>query len=193
MNELKNWFQHRRHEAPDRVPLAQAIGQDLALSPHEIAALGYAAVVHDVGMTMVDREIVEGAHPLNEQERTRMRRHVELGTAVLDRIDIMNTVREIVMSHHEWWDGSGYPRGLRGEAIPIGARVLAVVDAFESLTRGRAHRASTTRESALEVLRRARGTQFDPGVVDALERILPAMHEADDDTRLRTEPMREGR
>ena len=108
-------------------------------------------------------------------------------------LDIMNTVREIVMSHHEWWDGSGYPRGLRGEAIPIGARVLAVVDAFESLTRGRAHRASTTRESALEVLRRARGTQFDPGVVDALERILPAMHEADDDTRLPTEPVREGR
>ena len=168
-----------RHSAPDRVRLAQAIGQDLALTPGEVAAIGLAAAVHDVGMTMVDREIVDGGQPLSDEDRTQMRSHVEMGAAVLDRMDTMDAVRDVVMSHHEWWDGSGYPRGLRGEEIPVGARVLAVVDAYESLTRGRAHRAPLQREAALEVMRVGRGTQFDPDLVDALERILPAMRATD--------------
>src|SRR5262249_48355207 len=109
--------------------------------------------------------------------------HVELGDHVLEhletmgmdgfeRMETMHFVREIVMSHHEWWDGTGYPRGLGGTAIPTGARVLAAVDAFESLVTGRPHRAAESWAAALTVLRERSGRQFDPDVVDALERVV---------------------
>jgi len=81
-------------------------------------------------------------------------------------------VRELILSHHERWDGGGYPRGLKGGEIPQGARILAVVDAYESMTVGRAHRAAKSREEALGELRRLKGRQFDPRVVDAFESAL---------------------
>jgi len=193
---LRHVLEHvrqRRHAAPDRVRLAQAIGQELALSAGEVAAIGLAAAVHDVGMTLVDRDLIEGNQPLNEVDRARMQRHVEMGAALLDRIDTMDVVRDVVMSHHEWWDGTGYPRGLQGEKIPVGARVLAVVDAFESMTRGRAHRPARSAEAALDEIRSVRGTQFDPDVVDALERILPAIRALDDAESRAAEPAVEGR
>jgi len=84
----------------------------------------------------------------------------------------MQGVREIVMSHHEWWDGTGYPCGLAGTTIPVGARVLAAVDAFESLVAGRPHRRPESAETALEVLFGLRDRQFDPDVVDALQRAV---------------------
>jgi HD-GYP domain-containing protein (c-di-GMP phosphodiesterase class II) len=121
-----------------------------------------------------------------------MQRHVELGAELLDRIEAMSAVREIVLSHHEWWDGTGYPRGLRGEEIPIGARVLAVVDAFESMTLGRAHRPAMSREAAIDEITGLRGTQFDPDVVDALERILPSLWTADENWQRET-ALSEGR
>jgi signal transduction histidine kinase/response regulator RpfG family c-di-GMP phosphodiesterase len=184
----------RRHSAPDRVRLAQAIGQDLALPPGAVAAISLAAAVHDVGMTMVDRDILDGGQPLSDEDRTRMRRHVEMGAAVLDRMDAMDAVRDVVMSHHEWWDGSGYPRGLSGEEIPVGARVLAVVDAYESLTRGRAHRAPVSREAALEVMRAGGGSQFDPDLVASLERVLPNLRAVDHGAaQHNAQPAHEGR
>jgi HD-GYP domain-containing protein (c-di-GMP phosphodiesterase class II) len=112
-----------------------------------------------------------------------MRQHIELGDRVLehletmgaegfDRLETMHQVREIVMSHHEWWDGTGYPRGLRSTGIPIGARVLAIVDAFESLVIGRPHRPAESLESAIATLDGLRDRQFDPDVVDALKRAI---------------------
>jgi HD-GYP domain-containing protein (c-di-GMP phosphodiesterase class II) len=77
-----------------------------------------------------------------------------------------------VLSHHEWWDGTGYPRGLKGEEIPVGGRILAVVDAFESMTVGRPHRPPLARYEAIQELFRLKGRQFDPDVVDAFERAL---------------------
>jgi HD-GYP domain-containing protein (c-di-GMP phosphodiesterase class II) len=184
----------RRHSAPDRVRLAQAIAQDLALPAGDVAAIGFAAAVHDVGMTLVDRKLIESGETFNEEDRARMQRHVEMGASLLDRIETMGVVREIVMSHHEWWDGTGYPRGLRGEEIPIGARVLAAVDAFESMTMGRAHRSPLSREAAVAELASFRGTQFDPNVVDALERVLPSLRAVDEaERRAETAHAPEGR
>jgi putative two-component system response regulator len=153
------------------------------LSAAEAAVVAFAATVHDVGMTLVDQRLLEASGPLTREQLERVRQHVALGDEVLgrlesvgtetfDRLHTMGAVREIVLSHHEWWDGSGYPRGLRGSAIPVGARVLAVVDAYESLTTGRAHRPAQTPDEAVEVIQRLRGTQFDPDVVMALQRML---------------------
>ncbi len=172
-----------RRRAPRRVALARAVALELGLEVEPAAMVAFAATLHDVGMTMIDPGILEGSGPLTPEQRTRVQEHIALGDRVLehletmgagglDRLATMHDVREIVMSHHEWWDGTGYPRGLEGAAIPIGARVLAVVDAFESLVSGRPHRPAASSQAAIATLLELRGRQFDPDVVDALVRAV---------------------
>jgi len=172
-----------RHRAPGRVALARAVALELGLSAGEAAAVAFAATLHDLGMTMVDPEILEGPQALTPTQKHQVERHVELGDRVLEHLatmgsagvellETMQDVREVVMSHHEWWDGSGYPRGLRGTSIPVGARVLAAVDAFESLVTGRPHREPEPIDAAVSVLLGLRERQFDPDVVDALVRAV---------------------
>ena len=171
-----------RTSAPDRVWLALTIAREMRLDDAELGVIGFAAAVHDVGMTSVSRGILENREPLTEAQRVEMQQHVEMSAEILRPLETVGAVREVVLSHHEWWDGSGYPRGLQGARIPIGARVLAVVDAFESMTQGRAHRLPKSREAALNEIMELRGRQFDPEVVDALARVLPGL-----DVRMATE------
>ena len=178
MRRVLEHVRQGRHTAPDRVRLAQATAQSLRLPAAEVALIAFAATVHDVGMTLVDREMLEGGRRLDPDERATMQRHVELGAEVLERLETLSAVREIVLCHHEWWDGSGYPRGLKERQIPTGARVLAVVDAYESMTRGRAHRPPLGRRETVAELVTLRGKQFDPDVVDAFIRILPRAERA---------------
>jgi HD-GYP domain-containing protein (c-di-GMP phosphodiesterase class II) len=172
-----------RRRAPRRVALARSVALEFGLDAAQASIVAFAATVHDVGMTLMDPEVLEQPQPLTAEQRARMRQHIELGDRVLehlgtmgaegfDRLQTMQQVREIVMAHHEWWDGSGYPRGLPGTAIPVGGRALAVVDAYESLIMGRPHRPAVSEAQALAALRELRGSQFDPDVVDALERVL---------------------
>jgi hypothetical protein len=172
MRVLVRHLKHGRAYAPDRVELATLVAQELRLGDDQVAAVAYAAAVHDVGMSLVGGDLRNRPTELSDEERAEMRRHVELGSDLLERLETLGTVREIVISHHEWWDGSGYPRNLTGDEIPVGARVLAVVDAYESMTRGRAHRAPRSREEALLELERLEGRQFDPEAVAAFERVL---------------------
>jgi signal transduction histidine kinase/response regulator RpfG family c-di-GMP phosphodiesterase len=177
---LRQLLQHvarGRRTAPDRVRMARAIARAMHFSEAEIGMIGFAATVHDVGMTMVSEESLEHGGSLTREERGRMERHAELGADLLRPLEAVGAVREIVLSHHEWWDGTGYPRRLQGDQIPIGARVLAVVDAYESMTLGRAHRSALSRDEALAEIVRRKGTQFDPEVVEAFERALPGLEE----------------
>jgi signal transduction histidine kinase/response regulator RpfG family c-di-GMP phosphodiesterase len=172
---LRHVVQHlergRRH-APDRGRIARAIAHELKLGDDEAAALRYAASIHDVGMTKVAADLVDRPGALSDDDRAAMRRHVEVGAELLGSIETVEAVREAVRAHHEWFDGSGYPRGLAGEEIPLAARILAVVDAWESITIGRAHRPARSREEALQEIRNLAGRQFDPRVVAALEQAL---------------------
>jgi len=172
-----------RKRAPESMRLVQAVAREFGLQPGEIALVAFAAAVHDVGMAFVDRGILHGAAPLTPEQRALVQQHVVLGDEVLarletmgadsyERLDVLSAVREIVLCHHEWWDGTGYPRGLHGTGIPAGARVLAVVDAYESLTEGRPHRPACERDEALREIAGLAGKQFDPDAVDALERAL---------------------
>jgi response regulator RpfG family c-di-GMP phosphodiesterase len=175
---LRHLLQHverGRRTAPDRVRLARATAREMGLPEAEVGVIGFAATVHDVGMTLVGEDALERGGALTREERQRMERHPELGAELLRPLEAVGAVREVVLSHHEWWDGSGYPRRLRGADIPVGARVLAVVDAYESMTLGRAHREALSSEAALAEILRRKGTQFDPDVVEAFERALPEM------------------
>jgi response regulator RpfG family c-di-GMP phosphodiesterase len=179
---LRQLLQHAargRRTAPDRVRMARATAREMRLSEAEIGMIGFAATVHDVGMTMVPEEALERTGTLTAEEREQMERHVELGAELLEPLEAVGAVREIVLSHHEWWDGTGYPRRLQGPDIPLGARVLAVVDAYESMTLGRAHRGALSRDQALVEIQQRRGTQFDPDVVEAFERVLPGLEALD--------------
>src|SRR5439155_23604943 len=101
--------------------------------------------------------------------------HVDLGARILEPVDFPWPVIPVVLTHHERWDGLGYPRGLRGEEIPIGGRIVALADVFDALTSDRPYRKAMEREAALEMVRAGAGTQFDPGVVEAFAAVLPAV------------------
>jgi len=163
-----------RSEASGGARLARALAQELGLGEAEVANITFAASVHDIGMTRLPGSLRECASPFSLDERALMERHVEIGADLLTPLEAIGAVREIVLSHHEWWDGTGYPRALRADEIPIGARILAVVDAWESMKVGRPHRPAQTEDDARLELGRLAGRQFEPRVVEAFERVLDA-------------------
>jgi HD-GYP domain-containing protein (c-di-GMP phosphodiesterase class II) len=155
----------------DLVRLVRAVARELHMTDSEVDVIGYVTGIHDVGMTALPN-VLGHARPLEEEQRREMQTHPAVSLEILRPLEYLGSVREVILSHHEHWDGTGYPRGLKGEEIPPGARVLAVTDAFDSMVRGRPYRAARSRAEALEELRRNAGTQFDPTVVEALERVL---------------------
>jgi len=155
--------------APDRVRLAREVARALDLDDRQTAMIAYAASIHDLGMSRVDEGVREGSAPLTPEHRAELARHPEAGADLLGPLERVGAVRDIVLCHHEWWDGTGYPRGLASVHVPVGARILAVVDAWESMIVGRRHRPALGVETAMAELRRRRGVQFDPAVVDAFE------------------------
>jgi signal transduction histidine kinase/response regulator RpfG family c-di-GMP phosphodiesterase len=172
LRQVLQHLQRSRLSAPDRVPLARSLARELKLGEDEIGLIGFAASLHDLGMNMVGEHVTEGGGRLDDEDRERLARHPEFAADTLELLGRIRAVEEIILSHHECWDGSGYPRGLSGDQIPIGARILAVVDAWESMTIGRAHRPARSSDDARLELLRLRGRQFDPDVVDAFDRAL---------------------
>lgn len=125
-------------------------------------------LLHDVGKIFTPKEILFKPGPLNDAEWEIMRRHPVDGAEILDQIDGLKEMAKVVRYHQEAYDGSGYPEGLKGEQIPIGARIATVVDAFDAMITDRPYRRGMPIEKAIEELRRNRGTQFDPVVADAI-------------------------
>jgi signal transduction histidine kinase/HD-GYP domain-containing protein (c-di-GMP phosphodiesterase class II) len=156
------------HEA---VHLSRALARELGLAPSDADLVGYAASIHDLGMTRLTGALEDG-EGLGEEERRALERHPEVSVQILRPLEYLGSVRDVILGHHERWDGSGYPRGLAGAEIPVGARILAVVDAWESMTHGRPWRPARSHEEAMAELSRAAGTQFDPTVVEAFLRVL---------------------
>ena len=152
--------------------LAVQIAAELGLEPVQRRAIRYAALTHDLGKLAVPNEILHKPGPLDDAEWAIMRRHTIVGAEMLARIPFFDDVHALVRGHHERWDGGGYPDGLRGDAIPIGARILCVCDSFNAMTTTRPYREAMTPAAALLELRRCAGTQFDERVVDAIERVL---------------------
>jgi diguanylate cyclase (GGDEF)-like protein len=144
----------------------------LGLSRKEQNILRRAGWVHDVGKIAVPDGVLLKPGPLDEEEWELIRRHVEFSETILRGIAHLTDLVPAVAAHHEWFDGSGYPRHLKGRRIPLAARILAAADAYSAMTNDRPYRHALSREEAVAELRRGAGTQFDPRVVEAFVRAL---------------------
>jgi putative nucleotidyltransferase with HDIG domain len=148
--------------------LARRIGTRLRMRGPDLWALQLAACLHDVGKIGVPDSILNKPGPLDRDESERMRRHAALGAEMLAGVPGLETVAPLVRSHHERWDGRGYPDGLAGERIPLAARIVSACDALHAMTADRPYRAALDFEDALAELIAESGAQFDPGVVAAV-------------------------
>ncbi len=147
--------------------LAGLVARQIGLPGGEVKKIEQAAALHDIGKIGVADAILSKPGPLTDPEWDDMRRHPSLGYQMLGEIEGLREVAEIVYSHHERYDGTGYPRGLAGEAIPVGARIFAVVDTYDAITSHRPYRQARSHEDAVEELLRNVVNQFDPAVVRA--------------------------
>ena len=157
--------------------LAFELASELGLPVKECETLKQAAVLHDLGKIGIDRRILLKPGPLSDDERDTVQRHVELGAALLDGANhpVLDIALVAINTHHEWWDGRGYPRGLSGEDIPMEGRIVAVCDVFDALATNRPYRDAMHPDEAMGHLRQSSGAQFDPDIVDAFERCFPRL------------------
>jgi len=149
------------------IEACRALGGDLAATP----GLEYAFLLHDLGKIGVPDAVLNKAGPLTDEEWALMKEHPAIGLRILDGVPRMDAVRAVVYSHHERWDGAGYPEGLKDEQIPLAARVFAAVDAFDAITTDRPYRAAVSLDEALQRLREAAGSQFAPDAVEAIHNV----------------------
>ena len=152
---------------------AAGMGEVFGLSPEEIAALKAGALLHDIGKLAVPPHILNKPGPLTHAEFEKMKIHTVVGAQILGRVDFPYPVIPIVRHHHEQWDGRGYPDRLRGEQIPITARIISVVDCFDSIREDRPFRRGMTLDEATALLLRGSGIHFDPVVVEQFIKHLP--------------------
>ena len=146
--------------------LAASLGSSLELSQDIMNDLHLLARFHDLGKVGISDHILFKPGPLTEEEWGQMRQHCEIGHRIASSVPDLETIADLILKHHERWDGQGYPLGLSGEDIPLACRILAIADAYDAMTRDRPYRRAMSREKAISELRRFAGTQFDPELVE---------------------------
>ena len=154
------------------VPWSVLVARKLRLSEKEVQVIQYVSSVHDVGMTCVSDAILKKTLDLTADEMEEIKKHPQRGAAILRPLEFVELVSQSILFHHERLDGKGYPMGLRGDQIPVGSRILAVLDAYVSMVSDRPFRAHMTSAEAVDELIRHSGTQFDPRVVSAFVEVL---------------------
>jgi putative two-component system response regulator len=154
------------------------LGREMNLCDEELTSLEFGSLLHDVGKIGVPDAVLRKPAPLTEPEWYEMRKHPLHGEQILGGIEFLEGASRVVAQHHEKWDGTGYPVGLRGEEIDLNARIFAVADAFDAITSDRVYRVGRSYESAARELEEWAGRQFDPSVVEAFRRVPPEEWEA---------------
>ena len=179
IEEMVGILEHRSPHMADHAHKVQhfatLIGQEMELSPKVIKRIQIAAMLHDIGMIAMPDSVLLNPGDLTEQQRSQVRRHPLLGVRIMEGMEFLEQEIPAVRYHHERMDGQGYPEGISGAAIPLTARILSVADSFDAMTSPRAFRDAKTLDAAMEELRQAAGTQFDPAVVDAFVAVAKRM------------------
>jgi putative nucleotidyltransferase with HDIG domain len=165
-------YQTQEHSAR-LVGMSDAIARHLRLDDGARSVIRFGACLHDIGKVAVPEALLRKPGALTPEESAILRTHPEVGAGILADIDTWEDVRLIVRHHHEHFDGAGYPDGLRGDRIPLGARIVSVVDAYDVMRTGRPYQPARSIDWILAELRRERGRQFDPELVSALIAVLP--------------------
>ncbi len=149
---------------------ARALAKEMAWDEDDLERLEFGAILHDIGKIYISDSVLTKTGKLNKEEWVEMRKHPEVGARMIRDIPYLAPAVPLVRHHHERWDGDGYPDGLSGEEIPLGARLLAVADAFDAMTSDRSYRKALSPENAFTEIIEGAGKQFDPIVVEALQR-----------------------
>ena len=168
--ELKDKYTRGHCEKVSRYSVL--IARKLGFSKKRQETIRYAAYLHDIGKVAVSADILRKSGPLNDREWTEMRQHPVDGSKIVKQLSFLKNIVPVILYHHERWDGKGYPEGKDDGKIPLGARILAVADAFDAMTSNRPYRDALPKKKAIEELKDNKGTQFDPVVVDAFLEIL---------------------
>ena len=154
---------------------AAGLARSLGMSDNDIQGVKTAALLHDIGKLAVPEHILSKPGPLTQEEFQKIRIHPQIGAEIIGAVPFPYPVAPLILSHHERWDGKGYPAALKGEEIPLGARILSIVDYFDALTSDRPYHKAMSEEAALALLQQEAGKALDPAVVEMFVRILPAL------------------
>jgi HD-GYP domain-containing protein (c-di-GMP phosphodiesterase class II) len=147
--------------------MALLLAEELRAGDSRIKAIRIGGPLHDIGKLAVPQSILQKPGPLDPEELEEIRAHPIVGIRILDGVEGARDGLDCVLHHHEWWNGRGYPHGLRGHEIPFEARILAVADAYDAMISHRPYRRALTHEEAIAEVERCAGTQFDPQVAEA--------------------------
>ncbi|HAM38526.1 MAG TPA: HD-GYP domain-containing protein [Elusimicrobia bacterium] len=163
---------YTREHADRSGSYAKLVAEELHLPKSMIKHIEYAAMMHDIGKIGIKEEILLKPTKLTEAEREEIKKHPLIGEKIIAPIEFLAPIAPLILYHHEWFDGTGYAEGLVGEEIPIGARIVAVIDAYDAMTSDRPYRKALPKGVAVKELKKGAGTQFDPKIVDAFLRVL---------------------
>lgn len=178
MFEMKDQFDKGHSQVVS--DLAQELGVRLGMSEQDIKVIAKAAILHDIGKIVIPASILNKTEALSHADYESIRRHAEVGADIVKIMPVFSDVAPIIRHHHERYDGKGYPSGLAGKNIPLGSRILAVVDAFDAMTAGRTYRGKKDVDTAIALLENEKWKQFDPEIVDAfIELVYGARHKTE--------------
>ncbi len=152
--------------------MAYIIGEKMGLSQSDLDRLSLLAILHDLGKTIISEEILEKPGPLTPKEGKKIQQHPVTGFRIASATEEFMHIASLILYHHEWWNGSGYPSGLAGEEIPLLSRIISMVDAYDVMTTGRPYKKKMSGKAATTELKRCAGTQFDPELVGNFEEVL---------------------